>query len=79
MCLVLGEGGGSKIDATLVDKNAILITKNILSLFQMENKLAKIGGEVSVNTLELLKSNYWRYFFCFSDLATTCRVVYFLF
>jgi hypothetical protein len=45
MCLVLGEGGGSKIDDTLVDKNAILTTKNIISLLKMEYKIAKIGGE----------------------------------
>lgn len=44
MCLVLGEGGGSKIDDTLVDKNAILTTKNIISLLEMENKIGKIGG-----------------------------------
>ena len=44
MCLVLGKGGGSKIDDTLVDKSAILTTKNIISLQLMENKIAKIGG-----------------------------------
>ena len=45
MCLVLGANDAALIDNALVDTSSILTTKNILSLREIEDKMAKIGGQ----------------------------------
>lgn len=43
MCLVLGPSDVSKIDETLIDQQAILTTKNILSLRKIADRVAQFG------------------------------------
>jgi hypothetical protein len=43
MCLVMTTSDNETIDNTLVDKNAILTTMNILSLRKLEDKVNKLG------------------------------------
>ena len=44
MCLVLGPSDVSKIDETLIDQQAILTTKNILSLRRIADRVSQFGG-----------------------------------